>query len=91
MDDAFFTNFQVFFKIYFLYLIFFYYWTFITKVTSFDASDIPVNIGVCIIVTSPASILMNSRSTLPVWLNGWVFVYELIGYGFEFRCCQLSY
>ena len=24
------------------------------------------------------------------WLNGWVFVYELSGRGFEFRCCHLS-
>ena len=24
------------------------------------------------------------------WLNGWVFVYELSGCGFEFRCCHLS-
>ena len=26
----------------------------------------------------------------PVWLNGWVFVYELSGCGFEFRCCHSS-
>ena len=25
----------------------------------------------------------------PVWLNGWVFVYKLSGYGFESRCCQI--
>ena len=24
-----------------------------------------------------------------VWLNGWVFVYELSGCGFESRCCHL--
>ena len=24
----------------------------------------------------------------PVWLNGWLFVYELSGYGFESRCCH---
>ena len=24
----------------------------------------------------------------PVWLNGWVFVYELSGCGFESRCCH---
>ena len=26
----------------------------------------------------------------PVWLNGWVFVYELSGCGFESRCCHLN-
>ena len=26
----------------------------------------------------------------PVWLNGWVFVYEVNGRGFEFRCCHLN-
>ena len=26
----------------------------------------------------------------PVWLNGWVFVYELSGYKFESRCCHLN-
>ena len=25
----------------------------------------------------------------PIWLNGWVFVYELPGCGFESRCCHL--
>ena len=25
-----------------------------------------------------------------VWLNGWVFVYELSGCGFESRCCHLK-
>ena len=25
----------------------------------------------------------------PVWLNGWVFVYEESGYGLEYRCCHL--
>ena len=25
----------------------------------------------------------------PVWLNGWVFVYELSGCEFESHCCQL--
>ena len=28
----------------------------------------------------------NQRSDWPVWLNGWVFVYELSGCGFESRC-----
>ena len=27
----------------------------------------------------------------PVWLNGCVFVYELSGCGFEFRCCHLNF
>ena len=26
----------------------------------------------------------------PVWLNGWVFVYELSGCGFESRCCHIK-
>ena len=26
----------------------------------------------------------------PVWLNGWVFVYELSGYGFESRSCHIK-
>ena len=27
----------------------------------------------------------------PVWLNGWVFVYELSGCGFESHCCHLNF
>ena len=27
----------------------------------------------------------------PVLLNGWVFVYELIGCGFESHCCHLDF
>ena len=27
----------------------------------------------------------------PVWLNAWVFVYELIRCGCESRCCHLNY
>ena len=27
----------------------------------------------------------------PVWLNGWVFVYELSGCGFESSCCHLNF
>ena len=27
----------------------------------------------------------------PVWLNGWVFVYEMSGCGFESRCCHLNF
>ena len=26
----------------------------------------------------------------PVWVNSWVFVYELNGCGFESRCCHLN-
>ena len=25
-----------------------------------------------------------------VWLNGWVFIYELSGYGFKSRCCHFA-
>ena len=28
----------------------------------------------------------HSSIIWPVWPNGWVFVYELIGSGFEFSC-----
>ena len=31
----------------------------------------------------------NSSIIWPVWLNGWVFVYELSGCGFEFSCSHL--
>ena len=27
----------------------------------------------------------------PVWLNGWVFVYEISGCGFESCCCHLNF
>ena len=27
----------------------------------------------------------------PIWLNGWLFVGELSGCGFEFRCCHLNF
>ena len=30
----------------------------------------------------------HSSIIWPVWLNGWVFVYELSGRGFESRCCN---
>ena len=33
----------------------------------------------------------HSSFIWPVWLNGWAFVYELSGYGFESRCCQLNF
>ena len=29
-------------------------------------------------------------SCLNVWLNGWVFVYEVSGCGFESSCCHLN-
>ena len=29
--------------------------------------------------------------TRPVWLNGWVFVYKLSGYGFESPCNRLNF
>ena len=28
---------------------------------------------------------------VPVWLNGWVFIYELSGCGFESCCCPLNF
>ena len=34
----------------------------------------------------------NEHSNIwPVWLNGWVFVYELSGCGFESSCCHLNF
>ena len=33
---------------------------------------------------------LNYSTTWPVWLNGWVFVYELSGCGFESRCSHSS-
>ena len=32
----------------------------------------------------------HSSIIWPVWLNGWVFVYELNGCGFESRCSHLK-
>ena len=32
----------------------------------------------------------DSLNIWPVWLNGWVFVYELRGCGFESRCSHLD-
>ena len=32
----------------------------------------------------------HSLLNWPVWLNGWVFVYELSGSGFEFHYCHTS-
>ena len=32
----------------------------------------------------------HSSIIWPVWLNGWLFVYDLGGCGFEPRCCQLK-
>ena len=31
---------------------------------------------------------LNHLAKLVIWLNGWVFVYELSGCRFESRCCQ---
>ena len=33
----------------------------------------------------------HSSVTWPVWLDGWVFVYELSDCGFESRCCHLDF
>ena len=32
-----------------------------------------------------------SSIILPVWLNAWVFVYEVNGCGFESHCCYLNF
>ena len=38
------------------------------------------------------SVLSDSNEIeRPVWLNGWVFVYELSGCEFESRCCHLNF
>ena len=34
---------------------------------------------------------LNKILKWPVWLNVWVVVYELSGYGFESRCCHLRF
>ena len=34
---------------------------------------------------------LEINEVMLVWLNGWVFVNELIGCGFEFSCCPLQY
>ena len=34
--------------------------------------------------------LKHSSIIWPVWLNGWVFVYELSGHWFESHCCHLN-
>ena len=33
---------------------------------------------------------LHSSITRPVWLNGWVFLYEISGCGFESRCSHLK-
>ena len=33
----------------------------------------------------------HSSIICPVWRNGWVFVYELKGCGFESRCCHFNF
>ena len=37
--------------------------------------------------------MYSKRSSifLPIWLNGWVFVYELIGFELESRCSHLNF
>ena len=39
------------------------------------------------------STFLNQHSSIirPVWLNGWVFVYELSGCGFESTCSHLNF
>ena len=37
-----------------------------------------------------AIIKLKKFSLRPVWLNSWVFLYELSHSGFEFRCCHLK-
>ena len=34
---------------------------------------------------------LNHSTQRSVWLNGWVFVYELSGCEFESRCCHLNW
>ena len=34
---------------------------------------------------------MNTQPVWPVWPNGWVFVYELSGSGFESSCSHLNF
>ena len=31
----------------------------------------------------------HSSIISPVWLNGWMFVYKLSGYGFKSHCCRI--
>ena len=35
--------------------------------------------------------LQHSSIIWPVWLNGWMFTYELSSSGFEFRCSHLLF
>ena len=35
--------------------------------------------------------LPHSSTIWPIWLNGWVFVYDLRGCGFESRCSPLNF
>ena len=37
------------------------------------------------------SLLAHSSIIWPVWLNGWVFIYELSGCGFKSRCNHLNF
>ena len=47
----------------------------------------------CVVSTYVYGTLFNHCVSiiLPVWLNGWVFIYGLSGCGFESRCCQLNF
>ena len=35
--------------------------------------------------------LVRKRTVWPLWLGGWVFVYELSSCGFESHCCHLNF
>ena len=38
-----------------------------------------------------AKLIFKHLAFRPVWLIGWVFVYELSGYGLDFRCLLLKF
>ena len=49
---------------------------------------------ICLLVSALGELynISNNRgSNFPVWLNGWVFVYELSGCGFESSCSHLNF
>ena len=49
---------------------------------------------ICLLVSALGQLynISNNRgSNFPVWLNGWVFVYELSGCGFESSCSHLNF
>ena len=35
--------------------------------------------------------LVRKRTLRPIWPNGWVFIYELNGFGFESSCSHLNF